>query len=114
MTLITMRTIKIIFAAQWLLIPLIAHAIPNPASIYCSQQQHHFLLIQETGICVFPDNSYCEEWSFYRNECRSGENDWPEKTVNYSGLKNYCIEKAHNKILVTLCNKDAKPHAGRK
>lgn len=47
--------------------------LANPASVYC-EEQGGTLLIQseaggETGYCVFPDGSQCEEWAYYRGEC---------------------------------------------
>ncbi len=48
--------------------------IANPASVYC-EEQWGILSIErdeewnEFGLCMFSDGSYCEEWSFFRNEC---------------------------------------------
>jgi len=48
--------------------------MPNPASVYC-EQNGNTLVIQtaadgsQTGICVFPDGSTCEEWAYYKSEC---------------------------------------------
>ena len=49
-------------------------ALPNPASVYC-EQQGNTLEIQtaadgsQSGICVFPDGSTCDEWAYFRGEC---------------------------------------------
>jgi putative hemolysin len=46
----------------------------NPASVYC-EQNGNTLLIQtaadgsQSGVCVFPDGSTCDEWAFYKGEC---------------------------------------------
>jgi putative hemolysin len=48
--------------------------IPNPASVYCEQNGNK-LEIQtasdgsQSGVCVFPDGSTCDEWAYYRGEC---------------------------------------------
>jgi putative hemolysin len=48
--------------------------LPNPASVYCAQSGNK-LEIQtaadgtQSGICVFPDGSTCEEWAYYRGTC---------------------------------------------
>ncbi len=52
--------------------------MPNPASVFCEQNGGKLDLRQEAtggvaGICVFSDGSECDEWAFYRGECKSGE-----------------------------------------
>lgn len=53
--------------------------IANPASVFClehggdSQIQTN-LDGSQTGYCVFSDGSQCEEWAFYRGECRKNSN----------------------------------------
>src|SRR4030066_2582777 len=48
--------------------------IPNPASVYCEQNGNK-LEIQtaadgsQSGVCVFPDGSTCDEWAYFRGEC---------------------------------------------
>jgi putative hemolysin len=48
--------------------------MPNPASAYCEQNGNK-LEIQtavdgsQSGICVFPDGSTCDEWAYFRGEC---------------------------------------------
>ena len=50
----------------------------NPASVYC-EEQWGTLQIEtaedgsQSWICLFKDGSYCEEWSYYRDECQPGE-----------------------------------------
>jgi len=48
--------------------------IPNPASVYCSQQgnKHEIRTADDgsqEGICIFADGSTCDEWAYYRGEC---------------------------------------------
>ena len=47
--------------------------IANPASVYCEEQWGILILEEWAWLCMFPDGSYCEEWSYFRNECQPGE-----------------------------------------
>jgi len=51
--------------------------MPNPASVYCEQNGGKLELRQDAsggvaGICVFPDGSECDEWAYFRGECKAG------------------------------------------
>jgi putative hemolysin len=49
-------------------------SMPNPASVYC-EQNGYTLEIRTTadgsqsGVCIFPDGSACDEWAYYRGQC---------------------------------------------
>lgn len=48
--------------------------LPNPASVYCEQNGNKLEIVtaadgSQSGICVFPDGSSCDEWAYYRGEC---------------------------------------------
>jgi putative hemolysin len=48
--------------------------MPNPASVYCTQQgnRHEIRTAadgSQTGICYFSDGSSCDEWAYFRGEC---------------------------------------------
>jgi putative hemolysin len=51
----------------------------NPASVYC-EQNGNTLEIQtatdgsQSGVCVFPDGSTCDEWAYFRGECGPAAN----------------------------------------
>ncbi len=51
--------------------------IVNPANSYCKDNGGNPVLIKEdgkaVGYCVFEDGTECEEWAFYRKECKKGE-----------------------------------------
>ena len=52
--------------------------IPNPASVFCEENGGTLEIRtaedgSQTGVCVFPDGSECDEWSFYRGECKPGD-----------------------------------------
>ena len=50
----------------------------NPASVHCEQKGGKLELRQDAsgavaGICIFPDGSECDEWAYYRGECKPGD-----------------------------------------
>jgi putative hemolysin len=52
--------------------------MPNPASVYCEQNGGKLELGQDAaggvvGLCIFPDGSKCDEWAYFRRECKPGE-----------------------------------------
>ena len=56
--------------------PLVA--LPNPASVYCKKQRGYWEIRKdkegnESGFCLFEDGSECDEWKFFRGECKKGE-----------------------------------------
>jgi putative hemolysin len=58
-------------------------SMPNPASVFCEEQGFKLEIRtandgSQTGVCIFPDGSECDEWAFFRGECtppRSSEVD---------------------------------------
>lgn len=49
--------------------------IANPASVYCEEKGGALEIRTSTdgsqqGFCIFEDGSECEEWAFFRNECK--------------------------------------------
>lgn len=79
-------------------------AMPNPASEYCSTQGHKLIFLQETGFCRFADNSYCEEWHYYRAECFPGQHFWPAGQSMPARQDDYCITReSAGTPLVVLC-----------
>ncbi len=48
--------------------------MPNPASVYCKEQGNKLEIRtaadgRQSGVCIFPDGSSCDEWAYYRGEC---------------------------------------------
>jgi hypothetical protein len=48
--------------------------MPNPASVYCTQNGNKLEIRtaadgSQSGVCVFPDASTCDEWAYFRGEC---------------------------------------------
>jgi putative hemolysin len=52
--------------------------LANPASVYC-QENNGTLEIRtaedgsQIGVCHFKDGSECEEWAYFRKECKPGD-----------------------------------------
>ena len=51
-------------------LPLVAKALPNPAAVYCKKKGYRYLIVKNVGVCLFPDFSYCEEWAYFRGQCK--------------------------------------------
>ncbi len=52
--------------------------MPNPAAVYCEQHGGKLEIVtaadgSQSGRCVFPDGSQCDEWAYFRGECRPGD-----------------------------------------
>jgi putative hemolysin len=48
--------------------------MPNPASVYCIEQGYTSEIRtaadgSQSGVCIFPDGSECDEWAYFRSEC---------------------------------------------
>jgi putative hemolysin len=51
--------------------------MPNPASVFCEDNGGKLDIRtaedgSQSGVCVFPDGSECDEWAFFRGECKPG------------------------------------------
>jgi putative hemolysin len=60
--------------------------MPNPASVYCTQQGNKLEIRTaadggQSGICVFPDGSICDEWAYYQGECDPAAKNSPTPTT---------------------------------
>ena len=75
--------------------------IANPAAVYCEEQGGTLQL--EEWLCIFSDGSYCEEWSYFRNECQPGQIIY--NTVEEVGLwmanpaSVYCVEQGWESVI---------------
>jgi uncharacterized protein len=66
-----------------------APGLANPASIFCEQNNGRLDIRRDEksgsqvganeyiGMCIFPDNSECEEWAYLRGECQPGGTPTP-------------------------------------
>lgn len=58
--------------------PTPASQLPNPASVFCEKNGGKLDMRQDAsggvaGICVFQDGSECDEWAYFRGECKPGD-----------------------------------------
>ena len=52
--------------------------MPNPASVYCEENGGTLKIVtasdgSQSGVCTFPDGSTCDEWAYFRGECKPGD-----------------------------------------
>jgi len=64
--------------------------MPNPASLYCEQNGNTHEIStaadgSQSGVCIFPDGSTCEEWAYFRGECGPTSAPTIEATTEGSG-----------------------------
>jgi putative hemolysin len=70
--------------------------MPNPASVYCEKNDYTLEIRtapdgSQSGVCVFPDGSTCDEWAYYWEECGPAVENSPtpattlEATTDASG-----------------------------
>jgi putative hemolysin len=57
-------------------------SLPNPASVFCEQQGYTLEIRtaadgSQSGVCVFPDGSECDEWAYFRGECTPAIKETP-------------------------------------
>lgn len=63
--------------------------IPNPASQNCVDKGGKLETVKETageiGVCKFNDGTRCEEWKFFRDECKQGQAKKADLSHSYFG-----------------------------
>ena len=70
--------------------------MPNPASVYC-EDNDGVLEIRtaedgsQSGVCLFPDGSECDEWAYYRGECQPGDS-FKDNASMPNPAAVYCVE----------------------
>jgi hypothetical protein len=74
--------------------------MPNPASVFCEQNGGKLEIRtaadgSQNGVCVFPNGSECDEWAYYRGECKPAGATSAATTVEVAsdGWKIYRNEK---------------------
>jgi putative hemolysin len=65
--------------------------MPNPASVYCEQNGNKLEIRtaadgSQSGICVFPDGSTCDEWAYFRGECGPAAQKSPTPFQTVEGI----------------------------
>ncbi|MFA6307312.1 MAG: DUF333 domain-containing protein [Patescibacteria group bacterium] len=86
--------------------------LANPASVYCEQQGGRLEIRSssdgsQNGICVFVDDSECEEWSYFRGECqpKSESEDISDK-IKQLFVKKYQKDQAEVRVTVNQQTKN--------
>src|SRR4030065_429153 len=56
--------------------------MPNPASVFCTHNGNKLEIRtaadgSQSGVCVFPDGSTCDEWAYFRGECKPASMETP-------------------------------------
>ena len=60
--------------------------IANPASAYCVEQGYRSEIRtandgSQSGVCIFPDGSECDEWAYFRGECGTASQTSPPTSM---------------------------------
>ena len=58
--------------------PAVGTGLANPASVYCEEQGGKVDIRTATdgsqsGFCIFPDGSECDEWAYFQGQCKPGQ-----------------------------------------
>ncbi len=74
-----------------------AATMPNLASVYCSENGGTLAIRKDTqggeyGVCTFADGSECEEWAFFRGECKPGQFAGEQSMGMANPASAYCSE----------------------
>lgn len=61
-------------------------SVSNPASVNCIEKGGDSVIKDnedgQYGVCVFDDKSECEEWAFFKEECKKGDSPRVEVELN--------------------------------
>ena len=60
--------------------------MPNPASVFCKENGNTLEIRtaadgSQSGVCIFPDKSECDEWAYFRGECGPAKKPTPKPLV---------------------------------
>lgn len=69
--------------------------LPNPASVFCEENGGTLEIRtaqdgSQAGVCVFSDGSECDEWAFFRNECKSGDSNAENPVIAVEKAEDGC------------------------
>jgi putative hemolysin len=89
--------------------------MPNPASVYCEQHGGKLEIVtaadgSQSGVCIFPDGSECDEWAYFRGECKPGDSLTKSEPTPAPGpnMPNpasvYCEEQGNKPEIVTAAD----------
>lgn len=97
--------------------------MPNPAAVYCIAMGYEHKIVpdedgNEVGFCIFPDDTYCLAWEFYRGK---SHHKWSYAEKNGFDTKelgpgegwfkgSVCIDRKTRKKIGNVYEKVVKPH----
>jgi len=82
--------------------------IANPAAVFCAGQGYKSEIRTagdgtQSGACVFPDGSECDEWAYFRGECGpAASGSEPAPGTATSGGENKVVEIARGQLAKQL------------
>ncbi len=67
-------------------------SMPNPASVYCEENGNKPEIQtagdgSQSGICVFPDGSTCDEWAYFRGDCSPSAQILPTASISDEAIQ---------------------------
>jgi putative hemolysin len=70
--------------------------LPNPASAFCVQQGYKVEIRaapdgSQTGYCLFPDGSECDEWAYFRGKCSPAN----QSSAMHNPASAYCEKQGY-------------------
>lgn len=79
--------------------------MPNPASVFCEENGGKLEIRtaedgSQTGICIFEDDSECDEWTFFRGECKQGDSLVPAAGIP-NPASQFCQEQGGKLVIDT-------------
>lgn len=65
--------------------------LANPATVFCAENGNKSEIRtaadgSQTGVCIFPDGSTCDEWAYFRGECSPAAEGNPKDVVDWQGV----------------------------
>jgi putative hemolysin len=72
-------------------------SLPNPASQFCEDNGGKLEIRtaadgSQSGVCVFPDGSECDEWDYFHSECQPGDSLQEGNSALANPASVYCQE----------------------
>jgi len=82
--------------------------MPNPASVYCTDNGWTLNIVDgkdgQYGMCTFSDGSKCEEWSYFRGECKPVSDKLEAVLGDYLSVVRF-TEEGYKQFFVNLKSK---------
>ena len=83
--------------------------MPNPASVYCEQNGNKLEIHtaadgSQSGVCVFPDGSTCDEWAYFRGECGPAAQKSPTPAMTVEATTEASGDAQKNKPQAVTCH----------